>query len=68
MFHIASGMFSVNNLFEGEVKQNAWCEQVEAAIERVKDNQLKNLLRKIQGFSNIPRKVAIFLVCVLVIN
>ncbi|VDM78308.1 unnamed protein product [Strongylus vulgaris] len=42
---------------KGEVKQNAWCEQVERAIEFVKEPKLKSLLKNIQGYSNIPRKV-----------
>jgi len=41
---------------KGELKQNAWCEQVDRAIECVKDPALKNLLTSIQGFGNIPRK------------
>ncbi|RCN52726.1 hypothetical protein ANCCAN_01102 [Ancylostoma caninum] len=46
---------------KGEVKQNAWCEQVERAIEFVKDPKLKSLLQNIQGYSNIPRKEAKFI-------
>ncbi|EYC10875.1 hypothetical protein Y032_0053g2346 [Ancylostoma ceylanicum] len=46
---------------KGEVKQNAWCEQVERAVEFVKDPKLKSLLQNIQGYSNIPRKEAKFI-------
>ncbi|VDK47661.1 unnamed protein product [Cylicostephanus goldi] len=46
---------------KGELKQNAWCEQVERAIEFVKDPKLKGLLQNIQGYSNIPRKEAKFI-------
>ncbi|PIO54419.1 hypothetical protein TELCIR_24219, partial [Teladorsagia circumcincta] len=46
---------------KGEVKQNAWCEQVERAIEFVKDPRLRSLLQNIQGYSNIPRKEAKFI-------
>ncbi|VDM66531.1 unnamed protein product, partial [Strongylus vulgaris] len=46
---------------KGEVKQNAWCEQVERAIEFVKEPKLKSLLKNIQGYSNIPRKEAKFI-------
>ncbi|KHJ94071.1 LYAR-type C2HC zinc finger, partial [Oesophagostomum dentatum] len=46
---------------KGELKQNAWCEQVERAIEFVKEPKLKSLLQNIQGYSNIPRKEAKFI-------
>ncbi|KAK6052174.1 LYAR-type C2HC zinc finger [Cooperia oncophora] len=46
---------------KGEMKQNAWCEQVERAIEFVKDPRLRSLLENIQGYSNIPRKEAKFI-------
>ncbi|KAK5981558.1 Cell growth-regulating nucleolar protein [Trichostrongylus colubriformis] len=46
---------------KGEVKQNAWCEQVQRAIEFVKDRNLRSLLQRIQGYSNIPRKEAKFI-------
>uniref|UniRef100_A0A7I5E9H8 Zf-LYAR domain-containing protein n=1 Tax=Haemonchus contortus TaxID=6289 RepID=A0A7I5E9H8_HAECO len=46
---------------KGEVKQNAWCEQVERAIEFVKDPRLRSLLQNIQGYNNIPRKEAKFI-------
>lgn len=46
---------------KGEMKQNAWCEQVERAIKFVKEPRLKSLLENIQGYSNIPRKEAKFI-------
>ncbi|ETN77236.1 LYAR-type C2HC zinc finger [Necator americanus] len=46
---------------KGEMKQNAWCEQVERAVECVKDPKLKSLLQNIQGYNNIPRKEAKFI-------
>ncbi|VDL84406.1 unnamed protein product [Nippostrongylus brasiliensis] len=46
---------------KGELKQNAWCEQVERATEFVKDPRLKDLLKNIQGYNNIPRKEAKFI-------
>ncbi|CAD6192948.1 unnamed protein product [Caenorhabditis auriculariae] len=46
---------------KGEVKQNAWCEQVSRAIEDVRDPQIKKLLQSVQGFGNIPRKEAKFI-------
>ncbi|KAJ1357105.1 hypothetical protein KIN20_015155 [Parelaphostrongylus tenuis] len=46
---------------KGEVKQNAWCEQVQRAIEYVTEPRLKSLLQNIQGYNNIPRKEAKFI-------
>uniref|UniRef100_A0A0K0DH18 Zf-LYAR domain-containing protein n=1 Tax=Angiostrongylus cantonensis TaxID=6313 RepID=A0A0K0DH18_ANGCA len=46
---------------KGEVKQNAWCEQVQRAIEYVTEPLLKELLQNIQGYNNIPRKEAKFI-------
>ncbi|KAK0414496.1 hypothetical protein QR680_011464 [Steinernema hermaphroditum] len=46
---------------KGEVKQNLWVNQVQAAIEHVKDNSLKGLLSRIADFDNIPRKEAKFI-------
>ncbi|GMS88714.1 hypothetical protein PENTCL1PPCAC_10889 [Pristionchus entomophagus] len=46
---------------KGETKQNVWVDQVDRAIEAVKDRQLKELLQRIQGFANIPRKEAKFI-------
>ncbi|GMT18744.1 hypothetical protein PFISCL1PPCAC_10041, partial [Pristionchus fissidentatus] len=46
---------------KGETKQNVWVDQVDRAIEAVKDRQLKELLERIQGFANIPRKEAKFI-------
>ncbi|CAI4221086.1 unnamed protein product [Auanema sp. JU1783] len=46
---------------KGELKQNAWITQVESAIENVSDLSLKNLLKNILGFTNIPRKEAKFI-------
>uniref|UniRef100_A0A915PRG8 39S ribosomal protein L16, mitochondrial n=1 Tax=Setaria digitata TaxID=48799 RepID=A0A915PRG8_9BILA len=45
---------------KGEAKQNRWIEQVERAIENVRDQGLKDLLQQIHGFNNIPRKEAKF--------
>ena len=45
---------------KGEVKQDAWVQQVRAAIKSVNDPNLKNLLRSVQNHSNIPRKEAKF--------
>lgn len=46
---------------KGEVKQNRWIEQVERAINAVKDPSLKSLLQQIRGYNNIPRKEAKFI-------
>nr|CAD2172862.1 unnamed protein product [Meloidogyne enterolobii] len=46
---------------KGEVKQDSWVNQVRAAIKFVNDPQLKGLLRKIQGYTNIPRKESKFI-------
>uniref|UniRef100_A0A0N4ZX17 Zf-LYAR domain-containing protein n=1 Tax=Parastrongyloides trichosuri TaxID=131310 RepID=A0A0N4ZX17_PARTI len=46
---------------KGEIKQNAWCEQVSKAIENVKEEDLKCILRQVSKFDNIPRKQAKFL-------
>uniref|UniRef100_A0A1I7TT48 Zf-LYAR domain-containing protein n=1 Tax=Caenorhabditis tropicalis TaxID=1561998 RepID=A0A1I7TT48_9PELO len=46
---------------KGEVKQNAWVDQVNGAIENVTDHQVKELLKSVAGFANIPRKEAKFI-------
>ncbi|PAV63257.1 hypothetical protein WR25_21551 [Diploscapter pachys] len=46
---------------KGELKQNAWIEQVQAAIEFVKEPKLKQLLQRIAGYGNIPRKESKFI-------
>ncbi|CAB3402327.1 unnamed protein product [Caenorhabditis bovis] len=46
---------------KGEVKQNAWVDQVNRAIELVVDPQVKELLKSVAGFANIPRKEAKFI-------
>ncbi|CEF64978.1 Post-GPI attachment to proteins factor 2 [Strongyloides ratti] len=46
---------------KGEKKQNAWCEQVTKAIENVKEKDLKDILKQVSKFDNIPRKEAKFL-------
>lgn len=43
-------------IFQGEIKQNLWVEQVQKAIKNVKNSELKQLLEKILSFHNIPRK------------
>ncbi|TKR61543.1 hypothetical protein L596_028639 [Steinernema carpocapsae] len=40
----------------GEVKQQGWVAQVQAAIQHVQDRSLRSLLEQIAGFDNIPRK------------
>lgn len=46
---------------KGEVKQEAWIEKVQKAIEQSSSNgQLKGLLMKMQDYPNIPRKKAKF--------
>lgn len=51
----------MDKLFQGEMKQNRWVEQVTRAIKNVCDADLKQLLEQIQGFENIPRKEAKFI-------
>ncbi|KAF1760693.1 hypothetical protein GCK72_008942 [Caenorhabditis remanei] len=46
---------------KGEAKQNAWVDQVNRAIEFVTDSQVKELLKSVAGFANIPRKEAKFI-------
>ncbi|CAO4371306.1 unnamed protein product [Caenorhabditis nigoni] len=46
---------------KGEAKQNAWVDQVNRAIEFVTDHQVKELLKSVAGFANIPRKEAKFI-------
>uniref|UniRef100_A0A0N5B9B0 Zf-LYAR domain-containing protein n=1 Tax=Strongyloides papillosus TaxID=174720 RepID=A0A0N5B9B0_STREA len=46
---------------KGEKKQNAWCEQVTKAIENVKEKDLKDILKQVSKFDNIPRKEGKFL-------
>ncbi|CAJ0570318.1 unnamed protein product, partial [Mesorhabditis spiculigera] len=46
---------------KGEAKQNQWTDQVERAITAVNEPGLKDLLQRITGFSNIPRKEAKFI-------
>ncbi|CAJ0568879.1 unnamed protein product, partial [Mesorhabditis spiculigera] len=46
---------------KGEAKQNEWTDQVERAISAVTEPGLKDLLQRITGFSNIPRKEAKFI-------
>lgn len=48
-------------LFEGEMKQNQWVEQVERAIRNVHEADVKSVLEKIRGFANIPRKETKFI-------
>jgi cell growth-regulating nucleolar protein len=43
------------------VKQNAWTDCVQKAIENVKEKKLKDMLIQIKDFSNIPRKEAKFI-------
>lgn len=43
------------------MKQNQWIDQVNEAIKSVNDPQLNKLLKKIQGYTNIPRKKAKFI-------
>ncbi|CAI2348753.1 unnamed protein product [Caenorhabditis sp. 36 PRJEB53466] len=46
---------------KGEAKQNAWVDQVNRAIEFVTDFQVRELLKSVAGFANIPRKEAKFI-------
>ncbi|XP_074642736.1 cell growth-regulating nucleolar protein-like [Tubulanus polymorphus] len=47
---------------KGEVKQSAWIDQCQRAIDKHKnDIQLKDLLIRLQSYPNIPRKKAKFL-------
>uniref|UniRef100_A0A8R1DKH2 Zf-LYAR domain-containing protein n=1 Tax=Caenorhabditis japonica TaxID=281687 RepID=A0A8R1DKH2_CAEJA len=46
---------------KGEAKQNAWVDQVNRAIEFVNDSEVKELLKSVAGFANIPRKEAKFI-------
>uniref|UniRef100_A0A183ENY9 Zf-LYAR domain-containing protein n=1 Tax=Gongylonema pulchrum TaxID=637853 RepID=A0A183ENY9_9BILA len=56
-------IFYVNEMAftRGEVKQSRWVEQVERAIENVREPSLKKLLEQILGYANIPRKEAKFI-------
>lgn len=47
--------------YQGEIKQTQWVDQVNEAIKSVGDLQLRKLLKKIQGHTNIPRKEKKFL-------
>ncbi|KAI1721492.1 LYAR-type c2HC zinc finger domain-containing protein [Ditylenchus destructor] len=46
---------------KGEVKQNSWIDQVNIAVERIKDPKLKKLLDTVKNYTNIPRKEAKFI-------
>ncbi|CAI5444678.1 unnamed protein product [Caenorhabditis angaria] len=46
---------------KGEAKQNAWVDQVNGAIDAVQDHEVKELLKSVAGFANIPRKEAKFI-------
>lgn len=49
------------NANKGEVKQQQWTQQVQAAIDKVKANpQLRDLLERMKDYPNIPRKKAKF--------
>uniref|UniRef100_A0A915D4H6 Zinc finger C2H2 LYAR-type domain-containing protein n=1 Tax=Ditylenchus dipsaci TaxID=166011 RepID=A0A915D4H6_9BILA len=46
---------------KGEVKQNSWIDQVNMAIENMKDQKLKKMLGQVANYTNIPRKEAKFI-------
>lgn len=56
-----SGKNFVAKVNKGEVKQEQWIQKVQSAIQKASaDPQLKNVLKRLEEFPNVPRKKAKF--------